>query len=440
MRSIRRQRYAVLAGILLFSIAVATISLPSIPLALSQAPASFVFGAAGDFGANSATAASLNAVAGAGTNFFVALGDLSYDEVTPESAWCDFVKQRVGSTYPFELLVGNHEWLATGPDGFIDTYAGCLPDRLGVSGRYAHQYYFDYPPNAPLMRFILIDPDIYRDDVMQQYCTSGDTANCDWLKARIDEAKSQGLWTVVGTHKVCITMGTTSCEIGAPLLNVLIDRKVDLVLQGHDHGYQRSKQLGLNAGCTGIKSGVYDAGCVVDDGADGTYGKGAGTVIAIPANFGLASNTMSTSDPEAPYFAAWMNRSLNSYGFLKFTVSASRIDAQYVAGTGTYSDQFAIVGTGASTPTATATAPATATSTPTNTPTATSIATATRTPTPTVTNTATPTPSPTATGTQLPTNTPTATPPGTPTELPSPTPTETPTATPTRRQPQRRRR
>ena len=80
------------------------------------------------------------------------------------------------------------------------------------------------------------------------------------------------------------------------------------------------------------------------DGADGTYGKGAGTVIAIPANFGLASNTMSTSDSEAPYFAAWMNRSLNSYGFWKFTVSASRIDAQYVAAcTGTYSDQFAIV-------------------------------------------------------------------------------------------------
>ena len=110
MRSVRRQRIAVLAGVLLFSMAVAMVSLPLSSQALSQAPASFVFGAAGDFGANSATAASLNALAGAGTNFFVALGDLSYDEVTPESAWCDFVKQRVGASYPFELLVGNHEW------------------------------------------------------------------------------------------------------------------------------------------------------------------------------------------------------------------------------------------------------------------------------------------------------------------------------------------
>ena len=108
MRNVRRQRSAVIAGVLLFSMAIAIISLPSIPRAFSQAPASFVFGAAGDFGANSKTAASLNALAGAGTNFFVALGDLSYDEVTPESAWCDFVKQRVGANYPFELLVGNH--------------------------------------------------------------------------------------------------------------------------------------------------------------------------------------------------------------------------------------------------------------------------------------------------------------------------------------------
>jgi hypothetical protein len=347
MITVRRRRIAVITGVLLFSIAVAIISLPSIPQASSQAPASFVFGAAGDLGANSATAASLTALAGAGTNFFVTLGDLSYDQVTPESAWCDYVKQRVGTSYPFELHVGNHEWKTSGPDGFIDTYAGCLPDRLGASGRYAHQYYIDYPPGAPLMRLILIDPALYRDDVMQKYCTSGDTTNCNWLKARIDEAKAQGLWTVVGTHKVCITMGSLSCEIGANLLNVLINRKVDLVLQGHDHGYQRSKQLALGTGCTAVVANAYNAGCVVDDGADGVYTKGAGTVIAIPANFGLASNTMNTTDPEAPYFAAWMNRSLKSYGFLKFTVTASRIDAQYVHGQGTYTDQFSIVGTAA---------------------------------------------------------------------------------------------
>ena len=117
----------------------------------------------------------------------------------------------------------------------------------------------------------VIDPALYRDNVMQKYCTSGDTANCNWLKARIDEAKAQGLWTVVATHKVCITMGSLSCEIGANLLNVLIGRKVDLVLQGHDHGYQRSKELALGTGCTAVSANAYNAACVVDDGADGVH-------------------------------------------------------------------------------------------------------------------------------------------------------------------------
>ncbi len=44
-------------------------------------------------------------------------------------------------------------------------------------------------------------------------------------KARIDEAQSQGLWTIVGMHKNCITTGEKSCEIGAPLFNVLVGAK-----------------------------------------------------------------------------------------------------------------------------------------------------------------------------------------------------------------------
>ena len=342
MREIRQHRIAVLAGVLMFSIVVGIVSFPSIPLAFSQAPTSFVFGAGGDIGANSSTDASLTALAGSGANFFLALGDMSYDQVTPESAWCNYIKQRVGANYPFELLVGNHEEKTSGPDGFIDNYAACLPDRLGVTGQYAHQYYFDYPPGAPLARFILIDPALNRGSSKANYCTSGDTANCDWLKARIDEAKSQGLWTIVGMHKVCLTMGIKSCEIGSSLLNVLIDRKVDLILQGHDHSYQRSKQLGLSANCTAVKANAYDADCVVDDGADRTYGKGAGPVVVIAANVGRESYKISTSDEEAPYFGAWMESTDNSYGFLKVSISASRMDAQFVHGDGTYSDQFAI--------------------------------------------------------------------------------------------------
>ena len=376
MRDYRRRRFGVLAGILVLSIAVAIASLPSIPLAISQtrnsvfpqssaqAATSFSFGAGGDIGANSSTSASLNALAGAGTSFFLALGDMSYNEITPESAWCTYIKQHVGSTYPFELLIGNHEETTAGPNGFIDNFAACLPDRLGAAGIYAHQYYFDYPAGAPLARFILLDPAMYRGASKANYCTSGDTANCNWLKARIDEARSQGLWTIVGMHKNCITIGEKSCEIGAPLLNALVERKVDLILQGHDHGYQRSKQLSLGTGCSAIAANAYDADCVVDDGKDGAYNKDAGPVLAIVANFGRSAYKLSSSDSEAGYFSTWMNPNANAKGFLKFTISPNTIDAQFVAGSGSYSDRFTISGAGAPTPTPTFMPASTATPTP----------------------------------------------------------------------------
>src|SRR5512147_1581375 len=72
------------------------------------APTSFVFTAGGDYSANSSTTASLNLIPTTGASFHLALGDFSYSQLVPESAWCDYVKSHVGSTFPFELLSGNH--------------------------------------------------------------------------------------------------------------------------------------------------------------------------------------------------------------------------------------------------------------------------------------------------------------------------------------------
>ena len=313
---------------------------------------SFSFAVAGDLGGASKATASFEALANLAppADFFLGIGDMSYDEVKPEAAWCDYVHQHLGDTYPFEILVGNHEEQPSGPNGFIDTFAGCLPDRLGASGLYAHRYYFDYPAGAPLARFILIDPDLYRGATVADYCTGGDTENCDWLKARIDEAKSQGLWTIVSMHKNCLTIGEKSCEIGADLLNMLIDRKVDLVLQGHDHGYQRSKQLSLGAGCAAVAAKAYNAGCVVDDGADGGYTRGAGLVFIISGAFGRSTYAVNTSDPEAGYMASWLLPADDSNGFVQFTVSKDALDGRFVNSRGDFADNIKISASGAPAP------------------------------------------------------------------------------------------
>ncbi len=309
---------------------------------LASATTAFSFGAGGDHGANSSSTASLDLLAGSGTDFYLAVGDMSYNNITPESAWCDYVKQHVGAEYPFEVLVGNHED-RVGDDGFIDNFAACLPDRLGATGSYAHRYYFDYPSSSPLARVIMIDPNMYRGSSRVEYCKDGETTECNWLKARIDEAKAAGLWVIVGMHKNCITMGVKSCEIGTELLDLLADKKVDIVLQGHEHNYQRSKQLALGAGCSTVAINAYDADCVVDDGADGLYTKDQGTIIVVAGAFGASPYTVDTGDPEAGYFASYMGPNTEaSSGFVKVDVSQSVLHVQFMNAKGTFSDNFTI--------------------------------------------------------------------------------------------------
>jgi len=324
---------------------VAALALPvgPSPARADTAPTSFTFGAAGDFGASSAAGATFTTLAGAGTDLFFAVGDLSYSQVTPESAWCDFVKTRVGSAYPFELVSGNHE--DNGPDGLISNFAACLPDRTGnVTGSYGKEYFVDYPPAAPLARFIMISPALTFPNESQYNYTKG-SAHYTWLSNAIDGARANGVrWVIVGMHEVCLSAGSQPCSIGSDLLNLLVSKKVDLVLQGHDHDYQRSKQLATSAACSTVPVGSYNAGCVVDDGSDGVYTKGSGTVFVIAGTGGESEGSTSTSDAEAPYFAKLMGGN-HTNGFVRYQVSADQISARFIRSAGgTLADSFTIGG------------------------------------------------------------------------------------------------
>jgi len=333
------------------------------------APVSFVFAAAGDHSVNSRTTASLDLLANSGASFYLALGDMSYGQMTPESAWCDYVKSHVGSSFPFELLAGNHE--DNGPDGLIENFATCLPDQIGgFNSEYAKEYYFDYPVSSPIARFILISPNLTFSNGQTYQYTAG-TARYNWVADTIDNARIGGLqWVIVGMHKDCLTIGTKPCEIGADLMNLLISKKVDLVLQAHDHTYQRSKQLALSPACPAVPVGVFDANCVVDDGSDNLYTTGNGTVFVIDAVFGAEMYDVNLLDPEIDYFAKWMGLNADPrFGFMKYTVSDAGIFAEFIGSTaGSFADSFNLLSGSATLtppPTATQTLTPTVTSTPT---------------------------------------------------------------------------
>jgi len=299
-----------------------------------------VFAAAGDYGMNNDTTATLQLMARSNARFILALGDLSYSSTLPESDWCDYVKSRIGPTLPFQLIAGNHEGDYEGT-GRIENFAACLPDRMGSVGEYAKQYYFDY---LNLARFIMLSPDLTMKG--QHYYYGDSNANYKWVVDAIDGARASGIrWVIVGMHKSCLSMGSYYCHIYADLMNLLVEKRVDLVLQAHEHTYQRTKQLAIGPLCTEVLIDSFNGNCVVDDGKDGRYTKGSGTVSVIVGTAGADLFDINTKDSEAGYFASWMGANISPRkGFVKFVLSQNEISAEFVGSTMTsnFADSFVI--------------------------------------------------------------------------------------------------
>ncbi len=295
----------------------------------------FVFTAAGDFNSTDDAGLVLSAIGAADSDFTLALGDLGYGGNGTEQAWCEFTKARVGGDYPFEIVAGNHD--DGSKDGDILEYRKCLPDKLGISqGEYGIEYYFDY---NNLARFILISPDI--DNYGYDY--SKGTSNYDWVAATIDGAREEGLrWVVLGMHKNCITSGVKSCEIGEDIINLAIEKGVNLVLQGHEHGYFRSKQLSLSSECPAIVANMVNASCITTEGSQ--FLSGDGTIIVISGAGGYTLREVNLGDSELGYFDAWNGANIGkSYGFSMFNVSNNSIEAEFIsAGDGNFTDSFSI--------------------------------------------------------------------------------------------------
>jgi PKD repeat protein len=297
------------------------------------------FTAAGDYAASTNAQAVLTKIGEINPDLNLALGDLSYGVTGTEQSWCDLVTQRVGAGFPFELVAGNHE--SNGINGNINDFAACLPNQLpGVVGTYGRQWYVDVPKQDPLVRFVMISPALTFPNGTDQYTVG--SPRYAWTAAAIDGARTASIpWVVVGMHKPCLSVGQYGCDPGADLLNLLISKRVDLVLSGHEHLYQRTKQLALGSGCTSVVPGVVDADCIVDGDAD--LVKGAGTVFATVGTGGIAQRPVFPDDTEAPYFAAASGLDTATWGVLDVQATATTLAATFQrASGGTFTDTFTI--------------------------------------------------------------------------------------------------
>src|SRR3954449_588780 len=294
-------------------LALTAAALLAVPSASVQAVSPTVhFTAAGDYSAGSNASLVLNAIGAAKPDAHLALGDLSYGATGAEQAWCDFVTARVGAGVPFELLSGNHE--SDGTNGNINDFAACLPNQLpGVVGTYGRQWYADYPKGDPTVRFVMISPGTTFSDGIWSYAAG--TARYQWTADAIDGARSAGIpWVVVGMHKPCVSVGEKKCDPGPDITNLLISKKVDMVMVGHEHGYMRTKQLALGPGCESLTIGSYNANC--GRGSDSDLASGEGTTWVTVGTGGVPVRKINNSDSEMGYFVTTSGSNQNpTYGF-----------------------------------------------------------------------------------------------------------------------------
>ncbi len=300
----------------------------------------FSFAAVGDLGATSNTNAVLEQIAKQQPSFALALGDLSYGQAS-ESAWCSLVKSKLGETFPFELVPGNHDVqdAALGlHQGDINEFANCLPNRIpNVVGVYAQQYYFDNQNS----RFIVLAPNLTIDGTKHTYAVGSPERT--WLANVLDDARAKNKkWVFVAMHKNCITFGTKSCEIGEDLFNFLIESKVTMILQGHDHAYMRSRPLQHSPDCPTIKANQYNQACTPNS-ASNIYHKSDGSILLIDGTGGAEMYVLNFDRPEAKYFAAW--HALNSdpvFGPSVVRVYANKLSVDYYDQTGQSLDHFEV--------------------------------------------------------------------------------------------------
>jgi hypothetical protein len=145
-------------------------------------------------------------------------------------------------------------------------------------------------------------------------------------------------------HKPCISVGEYYCDVYQDLFSTLIASRVDVVLSGHDHTYQRSKQLAApRQGCPEVIVDTFKPKCVVDD--DDAYRQGAGSVFVVTGAGGAELYPIHANDPEAGYFVTAMGQNTpgDRHGFTMLEISQQRLRSRFVGSTpGSFGDRFEI--------------------------------------------------------------------------------------------------
>jgi hypothetical protein len=274
----------------------------------SAALADFNFAAAGDWGCMPDTTNTVNNIVSHSTEITFGLGDFSYESTA--DCWFD-VTEPIDDQ--MKITIGNHD----------DTSSKLLNQYMTHFGLEKQYYSFNYQN----IHFLTISTELSLGSGSEQY---------NFVVNDLSNAASDLniKWIVVYFHKpaylspsdVGITPYTTLRNTYHPLFD---QYGVDLVLQAHQHAYERSYPLEYN--------NAAPSNPIITDSSTDSYNDPEGQVYA---TVGTGGDSLDDFSNKASYI---VTQSL-VFGFLNVDVSddGSRMKATFYANDGSVKDQFTI--------------------------------------------------------------------------------------------------
>ena len=284
------------------------------------------------------------------TNVWLWLGDNAYNDGTDAE-----YQTKVFNMYPYQFkkfvvwpTSGNHDLHTanaanqTGP--YFDNFT--MP-KNGEAGGLASGTEAYYSFNYANIHFICLESNdaAYR-------ATNG--AMATWLTNDLN-ANTQR-WTIVYFHHPPYSKGSHNSDTEVELMEmrtnimpILENKKVDLVMAGHSHSYERSM---LIRGHYGLESTFNASTMAVSSGSGiypSSYTKAApnfyGTVYLICGVGGQVGATTAGYPHNAMYTSSVAN-----YGSMVIDVQGDRLDTKFLTSTGSIWDQFTIQKSGTPSP------------------------------------------------------------------------------------------
>lgn len=284
----------------------------SYPSSAAVTLGNFNFAAAGDWGCTSNTINTVQNIIDLDPEFVLALGDLSYD--SSAKCWLEIISPIANKTM---ITIGNHDTDSTIK---LKEYT----DFFGLKGQY---YSFNYQN----VHFIVMSTELPYEDGSEQYNFVNNDLSKVSLNPDID-------WIVVDYHSLAYTSpanigkgNSAEKELRDIYHPLFVKYNVDLVLQAHNHNYQRSYPIIYN-------NASSENPIITDTNNNNNYYDPKGMIFG---TVGTGGESLYPLTGQAPYVAT----QYVGFGFLNVDVinDGTTLSGKFFANDGTIKDQFTII-------------------------------------------------------------------------------------------------